>query len=83
MGTGIAIVANRVGGYKVKVVDTTEKALSNSRKFSEDWCEKEIAKKRLTSEQRYEILSRFSYSTDLKELSEADFIIEVMISFNI
>lgn len=42
MGTGIAIVAAKVAGLNVKIVDTTEKALSNSRKFTEKWIEKEI-----------------------------------------
>ena len=50
MGTGIAIVASAVAGLQVKVVDTDEKRLSASRKFTEQWCEKEIAKSRLTSE---------------------------------
>lgn len=44
MGTGIAIVANRVAGLNVKVVDTTEKALSGSRTFIEKWLDKEIGK---------------------------------------
>lgn len=56
MGTGIAIVANRVAGLEVKIVDTTEKALSGSRKFTENWCDKEIAKNRLTQDEKNAIL---------------------------
>lgn len=56
MGTGIAIVANRVAGLEVKIVDTTEKALSGSRKFTESWCDKEIAKNRLTQDEKNTIL---------------------------
>ncbi len=44
MGTGIAIVANRVAGYNVKIFDVTEQALAGSRKFTESWCDKEISK---------------------------------------
>jgi 3-hydroxyacyl-CoA dehydrogenase len=44
MGTGIAIVANRVAGLKVKLMDTSEKMLSKSRTFTEGWCDKEIQK---------------------------------------
>jgi 3-hydroxyacyl-CoA dehydrogenase len=33
MGTGIAIVANRVAGLNVHVVDANEKSLDNSKKF--------------------------------------------------
>lgn len=37
MGTGIAIVANRVAGLNVKLVDTSEATLSKSNKFIESW----------------------------------------------
>lgn len=77
MGTGIAIVANRVAGLNVKIVDNTEKALSGSKKFSESWCDKEIAKKRLTADEKAQILSRFTYSTKLEDLSNSDFVVEV------
>lgn len=78
MGTGIAIVANRVAGLNVKIVDTTEKALSGSRKFTEGWCDKEIAKNRMTSEEKHQILSRFSYFTKLEELNDSDFVVEAV-----
>lgn len=78
MGTGIAIVANKSAGLNVKIVDTTEKALSSSRKFTESWCDKEIAKNRLTSDEKYALLSRFSYSIKLEDLHETDFVVEVI-----
>jgi len=56
MGTGIAIVGNKMANLKVKVVDSTEKSLAKSRKVTEDWCTKEVDKKRMTSEDRYKIL---------------------------
>lgn len=77
MGTGIAIVASRVAGKNVKIVDTTQKALDASRKFKESWCDKEIAKARLTSDEKYQFLQRFSYTTKLEDLNEVDFAVEV------
>ncbi|EGR34604.1 hypothetical protein IMG5_006030 [Ichthyophthirius multifiliis] len=78
MGTGIAIVGNRVSQLQVKIIDNNLASLQKSRKFTEDWCDKEIGKKRLTSEQKFDILSRFSYSTQLEELHETDFVIEAV-----
>ena len=34
MGTGIALVGNRVAGLPVKLIDTTDEALSRSQKFA-------------------------------------------------
>jgi len=42
MGTGIAVVASRVAGLNVKVVDMNQDLLSKSRKFTENLLEKEI-----------------------------------------
>lgn len=78
MGTGIAIVANKVAGLHVKIIDSTEKSLSNSRTFTETYLDKEIAKKKITSEEKYKILERFSYSIKLQDLSESDFIVEAI-----
>lgn len=78
MGTGIAIVANRVAGLNVKIIDTTEKALSGSRKTTESWCDKEIGKNRMTNDEKNQILSRFSYFIKLEELNDADFVVEVV-----
>lgn len=56
MGTGIAIVANKVAGLNVKLIEPFEERLVSSRKFTEKWLEKEIQKKSITSEQRDSIL---------------------------
>lgn len=68
MGTGIAVVASRVAGLNVKVVDMNQDLLSKSRKFTENLLEKEIQKGRLSSEDRYKVLERMSYSTKLEDL---------------
>lgn len=78
MGTGIAIVASRVGGKNVKVVDTTQKALDASKKFTESWCDKEIAKARLTNDEKTQVLSRFTFTTKLEDLNDIDFAVEAV-----
>ena len=42
MGTGIGIVAARVAGIPVKMVDAYEKSLRKSQDFVSSWCDKEI-----------------------------------------
>ena len=79
MGTGIAIVANRVAGLNVKVVDTTEAVLSKSNKFIDSWWDKEIAKQRLTADEKYKIMNRFTFSTKLEDLDKTDFVVEAIV----
>ena len=79
MGTGIAIVANRVAGLHVKLVDTTEATLSKSSKFIESWWDKEIAKQRLTTDEKYSIMNRFTFSTKLEDLDKTNFVVEAIV----
>ena len=79
MGAGIAIVMNRNAGLKVKIVDKSEKQLSESRKYTENLFDKEIQKSRLTNDEKYQILERFTYTLKIDDLNESDFIIEVII----
>lgn len=78
MGTGIAVVASRVAGLNVKVIDINESLLSKSRQFTESLLEKEIAKGRLSSEDRYKVLERISYSTKMEDLENTEFIVEAI-----
>lgn len=48
MGTGIAIVANRVAKLPVVIYDSNEQSLQKSEKFIKDWLFKEVSKKRIT-----------------------------------
>ena len=48
MGTGIAIVANRVAKLPVVLYDSSEVALQKSQKFVDSWLNKELSKKRIT-----------------------------------
>lgn len=47
MGTGIAIVAARVGNLPhTHIIDSTEQGITKSRTFIEKWVDKEIGKNR-------------------------------------
>lgn len=47
MGTGIAIVAARIGNMPhTHIIDATEEGINNSRQFIENWLDKEINKER-------------------------------------
>lgn len=90
MGTGIAIVANRVAGLNVHVVDANEKSLDNSKKFIgktidwwlEKWCDKEIGKERLTNDDKHNIIKRMSFSTKIEDFKNSDIVIEVLPELN-
>ena len=77
MGTGIAIVANRKGGFPVKIVDSSEVSLGNSKKFIESHFDKEILKRTMTKSEKELYMNRFSFVRNLQELEESQFIIEV------
>lgn len=78
MGTGIAIVANRIAGKKVIVIDSIEASVARSRKFTEDWLDKEVGKKRITADEKYKTLHELTYSLKLEDLNDADFVIEAV-----
>lgn len=48
MGTGIAIVANRVAKIPVIIVDSNKVALKKSEDFVNNWLNKELSKSKIT-----------------------------------
>ena len=76
MGTGIGIVASRVAGLNVTMIDPYSASLDKSSKFVENWCAKEIAKERMTQAESADVIGRIAYSNELNTLSNADFVIE-------
>ena len=76
MGTGIGIVASRVAGLNVTMIDPNSSSLDKSGTFVENWCAKEIAKDRLTEAESRDVINRITYSNELNALSNADFVIE-------
>jgi len=76
MGTGIGIVGSRVAGLDVTFVDPSEKSLLGAQKMIDKWCDKEIAKERMTAEVKSDVLSRVSFSDNINSLTDVDFAIE-------
>jgi 3-hydroxybutyryl-CoA dehydrogenase len=76
MGTGIGIVASRVAGLNVTFIDPSADSLKRSENFIANWCQKEIAKDRLTKADSEAVINRIAYSQQIDGLSKADFIIE-------
>jgi 3-hydroxybutyryl-CoA dehydrogenase len=77
MGTGIGLVASRVAGIEVKFVEPHDSALVKSRAFVNDWCDKEIKKNRLTEDEKRDVIGRISYHSQVKDLHDIDFAVEV------
>lgn len=76
MGTGIGIVGCRHAGLEVRMVDPSEKSLKNCEAMVAKWCDKELAKERITEEQKALIISKISYGDTMQHLSNADFVVE-------
>ena len=81
MGTGIAIVSSMVAGLPTKIMDNSEAKLGESRKFTESFLDKEVAKSKLTNDQRYQILERITHTTQISDFKETDYVVEVKIKF--
>ena len=76
MGTGIGIVASRTAGLNVTFVDPSEDSLKRSENFVANWCQKEIAKEKLTKEEGNSVISRIKYAHKIDALSSVDFVVE-------
>ena len=78
MGCGIAQIASQ-NGHEVVVVDKEtlqlEKAKAGLDKILSRLCEKE----RITSEDKIAILNRIRFTSELKQLSDSDLVIEAIV----
>ena len=78
MGCGIAQIASQ-NGHEVVVVDKEtlqlEKAKAGLDKILSRLCEKE----RITSEDKIVILNRIRFTSELKQLSDSDLVIEQLL----
>ena len=77
MGTGIAIVAARAG-FRVKVLDTRQEALEQSRQQTLAFLEKSVQRKKLEPVQLEQIMQNWSGSTDAAGMADCDIIIEAV-----
>jgi len=76
MGTGIAKVAAQIAKKEVILMDVDSKKLSESIKFIDGLLKKDLAKNKTTEEESVATRKRISSTSDMKDLSKVDFIIE-------
>ena len=76
MGTGIGIVASRTAALNVTFIDPSADSLKRSENFIRNWCQKEIAKERLTQADSEAVINRIQYSSKIESLEKADFVVE-------
>lgn len=77
MGAGIAIVAARAG-FRTLAFDTSEAGLVRARSQTEGFFEKSVARGKLSEDDRNAALDRWSATTKLDHLAEADLVIEAI-----
>ncbi|MSX64807.1 MAG: 3-hydroxyacyl-CoA dehydrogenase family protein, partial [Actinobacteria bacterium] len=77
MGAGIAEVIAR-SGSQVWAVETTEVDLARGVKTIEGSTTRAVAKGKLSEEERIALLSRITFTTSLKDLSEVDLVVEAV-----
>src|SRR5512146_420289 len=75
MGNGIAHVFAK-SGYSVVLVDVSEHFLQRGMQTITKNMEREVAKAKLTAEQRDQALARIRAVTDRKQIAECDFVVE-------
>jgi 3-hydroxybutyryl-CoA dehydrogenase len=78
MGAGIAEVFAR-NGYTVVGVELNDEGLSRGRQHLENSTARAVKREKLTEAEQAELLGRISFSTELKDLSDADFVVEAVV----
>jgi len=78
MGAGIAEVFAR-HGYDVVGVELGEEAIARGRQHLEHSTGRAVKRGKLSEEEQQELLGRISYSTELKSLADADFVVEAVV----
>jgi 3-hydroxybutyryl-CoA dehydrogenase len=78
MGAGIAEVFAR-NGYAVVGVELNDEGVERGRTHLEHSTGRAVARGKITDAEQAEILGRISYSTSLKDLTDADFVVEAVV----
>jgi 3-hydroxybutyryl-CoA dehydrogenase len=78
MGAGIAEVFAREG-YQVVGVEQNDESLARGRQHLENSTARAVARQKMTEQEQAELLGRISFSTELKDLTEADFVVEAVV----
>ena len=77
MGAGIAI-AGLDAGFEVLMVERNARSIARGRASLENIWDRQIAKGRMTEDQKRGVLDRFATSTDIADLGQADLVIEAV-----
>ncbi|CAN5175176.1 3-hydroxybutyryl-CoA dehydrogenase [soil metagenome] len=78
MGAGIAEVFAR-HGYAVVGVELNDEGVERGRKHLTNSTDRAVEREKMTEAEQAELLGRISFGTALKDLSEADFVIEAVV----
>jgi len=78
MGNGIALLASQMGA-KVIMRDIKDEFVQRGLGAIDKFLQKGIERGKVTEEQKSEVLSRITGTTDMEQLGECDFIIEAVI----
>ncbi|HYF73672.1 MAG TPA: 3-hydroxyacyl-CoA dehydrogenase family protein, partial [Nocardioides sp.] len=78
MGAGIAEVFARAG-HAVVGVEKDEESLARGRQYLEHSTARAVKREKMTEAEQAELLDRITFSTDLKDLADAGFVIEAVV----
>jgi 3-hydroxybutyryl-CoA dehydrogenase len=78
MGAGIAEVFAR-NGFQVTGVEITEEALARGREHLQHSTDRAVARGKLSEEAQAELLGRITFTTEMKDLADADFVVEAVV----
>jgi 3-hydroxybutyryl-CoA dehydrogenase len=78
MGAGIAEVFAR-NGFAVIGVEQNDEALERGRQHLQHSTDRAVKREKLTEAEQAELIGRISFTTELKELAEADVVVEAVV----
>ncbi|KAI4098349.1 MAG: hypothetical protein LQ339_006500 [Xanthoria mediterranea] len=78
MGLGIALVAAQKAQIPVTLVDSSQASIDKGLKFADQLLEKDVSKDRITKDEATATRSRLHPTTEMGDLSTADFVIEAV-----
>ena len=77
MGAGIALVSAQAG-INVVLIDQAQESADKGKAYVAAYCDKEIARKKSTAEQKELLLAQINSTTDYQALADCDLIIEAV-----
>ncbi|ABL81296.1 3-hydroxyacyl-CoA dehydrogenase [Nocardioides sp. JS614] len=78
MGAGIAEVFARAG-HAVVGVEKDDESLARGRQYLEHSTSRAVKREKMTEADQAELLGRITFTTSLKDLAEADFVVEAVV----